>query len=143
MKNVVFVAAHKACELPGNAPYLPVQAGAALHPDLGLTRDDAGENILAGSIGGGVHMGNEAEGRQAGLGLGDVSVNIAVLVHTDIAKAYSLHVFGNAVCKIELLGSAGNNACAVCGLSIKGNIIKESFNGHLNTSQKFFSITKK
>ena len=45
MKTVIAVAAHKACELPGNVPYLPVQAGAALRPDLGLTRDDGGENI--------------------------------------------------------------------------------------------------
>ena len=42
---VVIIAAHKQCPLPADAIYMPVQVGAALHPDIGYCRDDTGENI--------------------------------------------------------------------------------------------------
>lgn len=45
MQTVIAVAMHKPCAVPDAPPYLPVQAGAALNPDLGVQRDDAGENI--------------------------------------------------------------------------------------------------
>ena len=41
----IIVATHKEYEMPEDDLYLPVQAGAALHGDLGYTRDDTGENI--------------------------------------------------------------------------------------------------
>ena len=42
----ILVAAHKPCRLPADDCYLPVQAGAALHPPLeGVQGDDTGENI--------------------------------------------------------------------------------------------------
>ena len=43
----IVVAADKPCWLPGDPLYLPVQVGAAARPSLGLTPDDAGENISA------------------------------------------------------------------------------------------------
>ncbi len=45
MKIRIVVAAHRPCRLPGGEIYVPMQVGAALHPDLGLARDDAGDNI--------------------------------------------------------------------------------------------------
>lgn len=39
------VATHKAYDIPSDAPYLPVQVGAALHPRLAYAGDDTGENI--------------------------------------------------------------------------------------------------
>lgn len=39
------VAMHEPYALPADSLYTPVQAGAAIHPPLGLTRDDTGENI--------------------------------------------------------------------------------------------------
>jgi len=44
---VIAVASHKAYRMPGGEIYLPLQVGAALHPDLGLgwQRDDTGDNI--------------------------------------------------------------------------------------------------
>ena len=54
-----------------------------------------GGNTLAGSIGGGVHVGDQAQGRlvlTAGGG-GDAAVDIAVLVYPGILDAQSLHLF--------------------------------------------------
>lgn len=44
---VVAVAAHKPYRMPSDSAYLPIQVGAALHPDvnLGFQRDDEGDNI--------------------------------------------------------------------------------------------------
>lgn len=41
----VLVAAHKAYWMPDDPVYVPLQVGAALHPNLGYTRDDTGDNI--------------------------------------------------------------------------------------------------
>ena len=43
----IVVATHKAYDMPDDALYLPVQAGAALHPRLDYAGDDSGENISA------------------------------------------------------------------------------------------------
>lgn len=48
MNIKLLIAAHKQCELPNDAIYLPVQVGKALHPELtleGYQPDDEGENI--------------------------------------------------------------------------------------------------
>ena len=45
MRAVIAIAAHKACELPEDPLYLPVQAGAALSAPLGIARDDSGDHI--------------------------------------------------------------------------------------------------
>lgn len=45
VKITVAIAAHKPCPLPDDPLYLPVQAGAALHPAFGPVGDDSGENI--------------------------------------------------------------------------------------------------
>ena len=37
------VALHEKYALPTDALYTPIQAGAAIHPPLGLMRDDTGE----------------------------------------------------------------------------------------------------
>lgn len=47
MRAIIAVALHRDASVPSAPPYLPVQAGAALQPDLGFTRDDTGENISA------------------------------------------------------------------------------------------------
>lgn len=47
METVIAVAMHKPSAVPDAPPYLPVQAGAAIHPPLGVARDDAGDNISA------------------------------------------------------------------------------------------------
>lgn len=41
----VFIATHKKSEFPSNCLYEPIQVGAALHDDLGYSRDDQGEHI--------------------------------------------------------------------------------------------------
>lgn len=43
----IIIAAHKSYWLPTDAVYLPLQVGAVLHPKLGYTPDDTGENISA------------------------------------------------------------------------------------------------
>lgn len=45
MRAVIAAALHKESPLPSGALYLPVQAGAAIAPGLGVTRDDTGVNI--------------------------------------------------------------------------------------------------
>ncbi len=47
MKNVIVIAAHKACPVPDDPLYLPVFAGAHGRADIGFQRDDEGENISA------------------------------------------------------------------------------------------------
>ena len=41
----ILVATHKQYWMPKDSVYMPLQVGAALHEDLGYTRDDSGENI--------------------------------------------------------------------------------------------------
>ena len=41
------VALHEKYALPTDSLYTPIQAGAAIHPPLGLMRDNTGENISA------------------------------------------------------------------------------------------------
>ncbi len=45
MRTTIAVALHKSATVPVDPPYLPVQAGAALNPPLGFTRDDSGDHI--------------------------------------------------------------------------------------------------
>ena len=45
MRTIIAVAMHKPAALPADPVYLPVQAGAALQPPLGVQRDDEGEGI--------------------------------------------------------------------------------------------------
>lgn len=45
MNLTIAIATHKKYEMPGSSPYLPVQAGSAIHKDLGYTKDDNGVNI--------------------------------------------------------------------------------------------------
>lgn len=45
MKVQIIVATHKEYRMPSDPLYLPVQAGAALHPSLPYTGDSSGENI--------------------------------------------------------------------------------------------------
>lgn len=47
MQLSIAVAAHRPSKVPTQLPYLPVQAGAALHDAIGFTRDDTGRNISA------------------------------------------------------------------------------------------------
>ncbi|MBQ6592653.1 MAG: DUF4422 domain-containing protein [Solobacterium sp.] len=50
MKNVVLIAAHKACPVPDDPLYLPVFVGSAGKPDNGFQRDDEGDNISTRNI---------------------------------------------------------------------------------------------
>lgn len=45
MRSIIVVALHKPSAVPANPLYLPVQSGAALSSDLGVTRDDSGCHI--------------------------------------------------------------------------------------------------
>ena len=45
MRSIIAVALHRRAPVPQGAPYLPVQAGAALHPPLGCARDDGPGSI--------------------------------------------------------------------------------------------------
>lgn len=45
MRAVIVTALHKPSPVPEIPLYLPVQAGAAVNPPLGITRDDTGDNI--------------------------------------------------------------------------------------------------
>ena len=45
MRTIIAVALHKDSPVPTHPPYLPVQAGAALRPVPGFTRDDTGDHI--------------------------------------------------------------------------------------------------
>lgn len=45
MNTKILVAAHKKYWMPDNDNYLPIQVGKSLHPDLGYTGDNEGENI--------------------------------------------------------------------------------------------------
>ena len=47
-KIEIYVVTHKEAEIPLTPPlYIPIQAGRAIHPDLGYTGDDTGDNISA------------------------------------------------------------------------------------------------
>lgn len=43
----VFVATHKSTSFPDDPCYMPISVGSAVRPDLGLKRDDVGDNISA------------------------------------------------------------------------------------------------
>lgn len=45
MKIKIIIAAHKQYTMPDKDCYLPVQVGRALHPDIGYTPDNTGDNI--------------------------------------------------------------------------------------------------
>ena len=45
MKNIIVIAAHKACPVPADPLYLPVFAGSSGKPDNGFQRDDEGDSI--------------------------------------------------------------------------------------------------
>jgi len=45
MKTSIYIMAHKKFDFPKATGYIPMQVGAALHEDLGIIRDDKGENI--------------------------------------------------------------------------------------------------
>ena len=47
MKTQIFVMTHKKFNPPNNPIYIPLQVGAALNPNLGYMRDDAGDSISA------------------------------------------------------------------------------------------------
>ncbi|HIX95170.1 MAG TPA: DUF4422 domain-containing protein, partial [Candidatus Gemmiger excrementipullorum] len=45
METKIIIATHKPYWIPDDPMYLPVQMGHAIHPDIGYTGDDTGENI--------------------------------------------------------------------------------------------------
>ena len=45
MQIKILVAAHKKCTMPADDIYLPIQAGAAIAPSLGIIGDNTGDNI--------------------------------------------------------------------------------------------------
>ena len=45
MEIKVIIAAHKQYLMPDKDCYFPVQVGRALHPDIGYTPDNTGDNI--------------------------------------------------------------------------------------------------
>ena len=87
-----------------------------------------GGNTLAGSIGGGVHVGNQAQGRlvlTAGGG-GDAAVDIAVLVYPGIFDAQSLHLFHQLAGQVKLPLCRGVSAALGVGGSVNADIIQQS-----------------
>ena len=90
--------------------------------------DDLGLHVLARGVGGGVHVGDEADGGfilQAGGG-GQHAVDIAVFVHPHLLKAQFLHLPFQQTGQVELAGGAGVRGAVVVGGGVNFRIIKET-----------------
>ena len=79
---------------------------------------DSGPDVRAAGIGGGVHMGDEADGGKAGVS-GDGAVNIAVFIHAGILNAHGKHLLYNSGTQDLLIGRGG----ASLGKFVRGGFI--------------------
>ena len=80
-----------------------------------------GLDVLAGGIGRGVHMGDQADGGQAGItgyGAGDV----AVFVHLGILDAKLQHLSDQRLPQNQLAGGGGTGGSVFVGLGVIGNV---------------------
>ena len=78
-------------------------------------------HIGTGSVGRGVHVGDQADGGQSGI-TGNRAVNIAVFIHVRIRNAHGQHLLHQGSAEDALLVRGGAGFGEFIGLGIKGHI---------------------
>ena len=117
--------------------------GGGLHDHAGAGQGDIaavvvlvedGLDVLAGSVGGGVHVGDEAQRGLllAALGGGDAAVDVAVLVHKGVLNADGFHLFHQQVGEVEF--PCGRRMGA--GLGVRGGVYFGIFQQSLVSTHK-------
>ena len=117
--------------------------GGGLHDHAGAGQDDIaavvvfvedGLDVLAGGVGGGVHVGDEAQRGLllAALGGGDAAVDVAVLVHKGVLDADGLHLLHQQVGQIKFPRGRGVGA----GFGVRGGIYFGVFQKSLVSTHK-------
>ena len=92
--------------------------------------DDARPDILAGAVGRGVHVGDQADDGSAGSAR-DGAVDIAVGVHIGVGNAHGFHFLHQRSAQELLLGGGGTAFAGLVRLGVERNIFEEAFgNGH-------------
>ena len=81
-------------------------------------------DIRTGSIGRGIHMGDQANGGEPGI-TGDSAIDIAILIHEGIADAHGLHLLHDGCAQELLLGGGGAGGGIFIRLGIKADIAEE------------------
>ena len=84
-----------------------------------------GPHILPGGVGGGVHVGDQANHRQPG-STGDSAVDIAVFVHVGVGNAHAPHLRHQRRAENALLVRGGAGFGKFVGLGIKGYIAQKA-----------------
>ena len=92
---------------------------------LPVVGDNLCPNVCAGGIRGSIHMGNQANGGQAG-GAGDRAIDITVFIHAGIRYAHGFHILHQLLPQCFLLFGGGAGFRQFIGLSIKGDISQEA-----------------
>ena len=117
--------------------------GGGLHDHAGAGQDDIaavvvfvedGLDVLAGGVGGGVHVGDEAQRGLllAALGGGDAAVDVAVLVHKGVLDADGLHLLHQQVGQIKFPRGRGVGA----RFGVRGSIYFGVFQKSLVSTHK-------
>ena len=117
--------------------------GGGLHDHAGAGQGDIaavvvlvedGLDVLAGSVGGGVHVGDEAQRGLllAALGGGDAAVDVAVLVHKGVLNADGFHLFHQQVGEVEFPRGRRMGA----GLGVRGGVYFGIFQQSLVSTHK-------
>ena len=117
--------------------------GGGLHDHAGAGQGDIaavvvlvedGLDVLAGSVGGGVHVGDEAQRGLllAALGGGNAAVDVAVLVHKGVLNADGFHLFHQQVGEVEF--PCGRRMGA--GLGVRGGVYFGIFQQSLVSTHK-------
>ena len=141
LSNACLVISAQQSGAVGNDQVLAPVVGQALvvlfpHPDIllfvqadiaALIVHNPGLDIGAGAAGCSVHVGNQADGRQAGIA-GNGAVDIAVLVHVGVSNAHGQHFFHNGCTQNLLLGGGGAAGGFFVRLGVKRDIAQEALN---------------
>ena len=117
--------------------------GGGLHDHAGAGQGDVaavvvlvedGLDVLAGSVGGSVHVGDETQCGLllAALGGGDAAVDVAVLVHKGVLNADGFHLFHQQVGEVEF--PCGRRMGA--GLGVRGGVYFGVFQQSLVSTHK-------
>ena len=117
--------------------------GGGLHDHAGAGQGDIaavvvlvedGLDVLAGSVGGGVHVGDEAQRGLllVALGGGDAAVDVAVLVHKGVLNADGFHLFHQQVGEVKF--PCGRRMGA--GLGVRGGVYFGIFQQSLVSTHK-------
>ena len=91
--------------------------------------DKTGLHILAGEIGDGIKMGDEADAHSIfkSFAGGNNAIDIGVLIHIDLAYAHFAHFLCKHIGKVKLAGGGGSCLARIAAGGVYLNIFQKSF----------------